>query len=83
MAASYGPKPTLVLTEPAEKRGSEVANSSVMTSAEEGNDLDEETARNRTSAALSGYKEATMGKRGEKRERRSAILESEPVDPRL
>jgi hypothetical protein len=26
-------------------------------------------------AALSGYKEATMGKRGEKRERRSAILE--------
>src|ERR1700733_15108081 len=26
-------------------------------------------------AALSGYKEASMGKRGEKRERRSAILE--------
>jgi hypothetical protein len=26
-------------------------------------------------AALSGYKEAAMGKRGEKRERRSAILE--------
>jgi hypothetical protein len=49
MAASYGPKPTLVLSEPVEKRGSEVADSSVMTSAEEGSDLDEETARNRTS----------------------------------
>jgi hypothetical protein len=49
MAASYGPKPTLVLSEPVAKRGSEVADSSVMTSAEEGSDLDEETARNRTS----------------------------------
>ncbi len=49
MAASYGPKPTLVLSEPVEKRGSEVADSSVMTSAEEGSDLDEETGRNRTS----------------------------------
>ena len=49
MAASYGPKPTLVLSEPVEKRGSEVADSSAMTSAEECSDLDEETARNRTS----------------------------------
>src|SRR5277367_3000655 len=49
MAASYGPKPTLVLSEPVEKRGSEVADSSVMTTAEEGSDLDEETARKRTS----------------------------------
>jgi hypothetical protein len=49
MAASYGPKPTLVLSEPVVKRGSEVADSSVMTSAEEGSDLDEETGRNRTS----------------------------------
>jgi hypothetical protein len=75
MAASYGPKPTLVLSEPVEKRGSEVADSSVMTPAEEGSDLDEETAGIAPRAALSGYKEATMGKRGEKRERRSAILE--------
>jgi len=49
MAASYGPKPTLVLSEPVVKRGSEVADSSVMTSAEEGSDLDEETGRKRTS----------------------------------
>jgi len=49
MAASYGPKPTVVLSEPVAKRGSEVADSSVMTSAEEGSDLDEETARNRAS----------------------------------
>ena len=52
MAASYGPKPTLVLSEPVEKRGSEVADSSVMTSAEEGSDLDEETARIRTSGRI-------------------------------
>jgi hypothetical protein len=49
MAASYGLKPTVVLSEPVAKRGSEVADSSVLTSAEEGSDLDEETARNRTS----------------------------------
>ncbi len=49
MAASYGPKPTLVLSEPVANRGSEVADSAVMTSAEEGSDLDEETGRNRTS----------------------------------
>jgi hypothetical protein len=49
MAASYGPKPTLVLSEPVVKRGSEVADSSVMTSAEDCSDLDEETGRNRTS----------------------------------
>src|ERR1035438_8773546 len=49
MAASYGPKPTLVLSEPVVKRGSEVADSSVMTSAEEGSDLDEQTARKRAS----------------------------------
>jgi hypothetical protein len=48
MAASYGPKRTVVLSEPVAKRGSEVADSSVMTSAEGGSDLDEETARNRT-----------------------------------
>jgi len=65
----------MVLSEPIEKRGSEVAGSSVMTSAEEGSDPDEETARNRASGRTLGYKEATMGKRGEKRERRSAILE--------
>jgi hypothetical protein len=41
MAASYGPKPTLELSEPVVKRGSEVADSSVMTSAEECSDLDD------------------------------------------
>ena len=75
MAASYSPKLTVVLSEPVEKRWSEVADSSVMTPVEECSDLDEETARIRTRAALSSYKDATMGKRGEKRERRSAILE--------
>jgi len=34
-AASYGPKQTSVLSEPVEKHGAEVADSSVMTSAEE------------------------------------------------
>ena len=74
-AASYGPKPTLVLSEPVAKRGSEVADSSVMTSAEEGSDLDEETARNRTSGRTLRLQGGDHGKRGEKRERRSAILE--------
>jgi hypothetical protein len=61
MAVSYGPKPTVVSSEPVAKRWSEVADSSVMTFAEEGSDLDEETARNRPSGrTLSGYKEATM-----------------------
>ena len=67
MAASYSPKLTVVLSEPVEKRWSEVADSSVMTPVEECSDLDEETARIRTRAALSSYKDATMGKRGEKR----------------
>jgi len=49
MAASYGPKPTVVLSNPVEKRGSDVVDSSVMTPAEECGDLDEETARIRAS----------------------------------
>jgi hypothetical protein len=49
MAASYSPKRTVVLSEPVEKRGSGVADSSVMTPAEECGDLDEETARIRVS----------------------------------
>ena len=75
MAASYGPKPTLVLSEPVAKRGSEVADSSVMTSADEAAISMRRLEGIAPRAALSGYKEATMGKRGEKRERRSAILE--------
>jgi hypothetical protein len=39
-AASYGPKSALVLDEPVEKHGSEVADRSVMTPAEERSDLD-------------------------------------------
>jgi hypothetical protein len=39
-AASYGPKSALVLDEPVEKHGSEVADRSVMTSAEARSDLD-------------------------------------------
>ena len=75
MAASYGPKRTLVLPEPVVKRGSEVADSSVMTSAEAAAISMRRLEGIAPRAALSGYKEATMGKRGEKRERRSAILE--------
>ena len=40
MAASYGPKQTVVLSKPVEKRGSKGADSSVMTPAEEFGDLD-------------------------------------------
>jgi hypothetical protein len=54
MAASYGPKMTLVLCEPVGKRG---------------------TARNRASGRTLQLQGGDMGKRGEKRERRSAILE--------
>ena len=39
-AASYGPKSALVLDEPVEKHGSEVADRSVMTPADERSDLD-------------------------------------------
>ena len=39
-AASYGPKTGLVLDEPVEKHGSEVAGRSLMTSAEARSDLD-------------------------------------------
>lgn len=39
-AASYGPKTGLVLRKPVEKHGSEVADRSLMTSAEAGSDLD-------------------------------------------
>ena len=75
MAASYGPKPTLVLCKPVVKRGSEAADSSVMTPAEVAAISMRRLEGNAPQAAFSGYKEATMGKRGEKRERRTAILE--------
>jgi hypothetical protein len=39
-AASYGPKSALVLDEPVEKHGSEVADGSVTTPADERSDLD-------------------------------------------
>jgi len=51
-AASYGPKYTWVLSEPFVKHGSKVADSPVMTSAQECSDLDEETARIRTSGRV-------------------------------
>ena len=53
IAASYGPKPALVLDEPVSKHGSEAADRLVMTSAEQCSDLDQETARIRASAAFS------------------------------
>jgi hypothetical protein len=56
-AASYGPKWALVLDEPVSKHGSEAADRLVMTSAEQCSDLDQETARMRTSGRISGYKE--------------------------
>jgi hypothetical protein len=65
----------MVLSEPVEKRGSEVTDSSVMTSAEEAAISMRRLQGIAPRAALSSYKEATMGKPGEKRERRSAILE--------
>src|SRR5271156_3077055 len=68
MAASYGPKLTLVLSEPVLKRGSEVADSSVMTSAEECSDLDEETARNRTSGRTLQLQGGDPGKAEERSE---------------
>ena len=75
-AASYGPKSALVLDEPVHKHGSEAADRLVMTSAEQCSDLDQETARIRTSGrVLRHIKEKTMAKRGEKRERRSVVLE--------
>jgi len=46
-----------------------------MTSAEQCSDLDQETARIRTSGRVLRHKEKTMAKRGEKRERRSVVLE--------
>src|SRR5229473_2120251 len=51
-AASYGPKSALVLDEPVSKHGSEVADRSVMTSAEQCSDLDQETARMCTSGRV-------------------------------
>src|ERR1700678_1114050 len=74
MAASYGPKPTLVLCEPVEKRGSEVADSSVMTSAEESSDLDEETGRNRTSGRTLRLQGGEHGKA--RREARAPVSDS-------
>jgi len=51
-AASYGPKSALVLDEPFSKHGSEAADRSVMTSAEQCSDLDQETARIRASGRI-------------------------------
>jgi hypothetical protein len=42
---SYGPKRALVLDEPDQKHGPEVADRLVMTTAEQCSDLDQETAR--------------------------------------
>jgi hypothetical protein len=74
VAASYGPKSALVLNEPVHKHGSEVADRLVMTSAEQCSDLDQETERIRASGRVLQLQE-TMAKRGEKRERRSMVLE--------
>ena len=52
IAASYGPKSALVLDEPVSKHGSEAADRLVMTSAEQCSDLDQETARIRTSGRV-------------------------------
>jgi hypothetical protein len=51
-AASYGPKSAMVLFKPVDKHGSEVADKSVMTSTDSGSDLDQETARFRTSGRV-------------------------------
>ena len=51
-AASYGPKSALVLDKPVQKHGSEAADRLVMTSAEQCSDLDQETARIRTSGRV-------------------------------
>src|ERR1700689_782389 len=72
---SYGPKWARVLDEPDSKHGSEVADRLVMTSAEQCSDLDQETARIRTSGRVLQLLK-TMAKRREKRERRS--VEGEP-----
>ena len=42
----------MVLSEPVDKHGSEVADKSVMTSIDSGSDLDQETARFRTSGRV-------------------------------
>ena len=49
---SYGPKRALVLDEPDQKHGSEVADRLVMTTAEQCSDLDQETARIRASGRI-------------------------------
>ena len=49
---SYGPKWALVLSEPVQKHGSEVADKLVMTSTEQCSDLDQETARIRASGRI-------------------------------
>ena len=49
---SYGPKWAMVLDEPDSKHGSEVADRLVMTTAEQCSDLDQETARIRTSGRV-------------------------------
>ena len=49
---SYGPKWAMVLDEPDSKHGSEVADRSVMTTAEQCSDLDQETARIRASGRV-------------------------------
>ena len=51
-AASYGPKSALALDEPVYKHGSGVADRSVMTSAQQRSDLDQETARIRASGRV-------------------------------
>lgn len=60
-AASYGPKWALVLDEPVQKHGSEVADRLVMTSAEQCSDLDQETARIRTSGRVLQLQEEDYG----------------------
>ena len=51
---SYGPKWALMLDEPVQKHGSEVADRLVLTSAEQCSDLDHETARIRASGRALG-----------------------------
>src|SRR5271165_4043759 len=70
-AASYGPKPALVLDKPAPKHGSEAADRLVMTSAEQCSDLDQETARIRASGRVLRLQGEDHGKA--KREARAQI----------
>ncbi len=76
IAASYGPKSALVLDKPAQKHRSEAADRLVMTSAEQCSDFNQETARNCASGRVLRLQGEDHGKRGEKRERRSLVLEA-------